>query len=563
MTANSLKKLVTNPWLMVPLILAGALVVFAPSLQNGFVNWDDPEVLLENPLIRGLSPDHLRLMFTTHLTGKYHPLALLSFALEYQFSPLSPAVAHGINLALHLLNTILVYYFVRGLALRPALALVITVLFAVHPLHVEPVAWAASRKDALFAFFYLLGLLAYQKGLALPSRRPAFLILTFAAFACSLLSKATAVSLPVVLLLLDRYENGKISREDVLWKLPHFVIVVLYIIGVRAAAGGADAFPATALNPPLMKILLSGQALLIYFVKILVPVNLSAFYPLPEYANPGLFLSPLAVLGTGFVLYRRFRTHPLLSFAILFFVVTIAPTLHLAEINDSVVYDRFAYLPSLGIFLVMAVALERLWTAWPRKRVLLACAVAAYVLVLSAASFTRCGVWKDSETLWKDVLAMHPGSAVAHLNLGSHYDAIGRYPEAVFHFDRAVALAPNFAMAYFNKGNVMARDGLYQPAISYYNKALEFDKNYIDAYINRGNMFLLSGQAGLALKDYDTALTLNPYHVPARLNRGMCFIAQKDYAKALAEFDAVLKLDSANALALEKKRALEKKLNPP
>lgn len=545
------------------IVLAITFVAFLPCLNNGFVNWDDPEYVVYNPLIRSLSPSNIVQMFTTHLTGKYNPLVLLSFAFEFQAVKLHPFLYHFTNLILHLFNVALVFALVRRLWNNLSLALLTALLFGIHPMQVEAVAWITGRKDVLFAFFYLSALLAYLSYLKTDKKvhKPFYLTAVF--FLLSLFSKLMAMTLPLILLLLDRQARGRISKDDLIEKIPFCFFAAAFMIPTWMAAHSVNAFPGTELYGFFDRILLSVYALWVYLVKLIVPFRLSAFHSHPStYVELFFALTVMAAFGIG--IYQLNKNDKFFTFCMLFFLLTIWPVLHLLEINDSIIYERFLYLPSVGIFLLLArifVALtedEVAITTTSQRLLLFFCGV--YILTFAFITFNRCKVWNDSETLWTDVLKKYPETAVAHNNLGNFYVGDGEADKALMHFNLAIALAPRYTDAYYNKGNMMAKKDNFEEAIVMYSKTIELDPFYIGAYNNRGNMYLLSGQYDKALKDYNTLVEMNPMAVSSYLNRGTCRAMIGNYRGALEDFEKVLQLNPSNELALRRRRELEQRL---
>ncbi len=574
-----------KPWVLLAGILLIAIFTFLPCLDNLFTNWDDPEYVLGNSLLHNLSFENIKAIFTMHLTGKYHPLTILSFAVEYHFFGLLPFLYHLDNLFLHLFNIILVFLFVRKLFQDQNLALLTALLFGIHPLHVEPVAWVVGRKDVLFTACYLGSLLSYLSGFGGSNGRPRagyeFYWLSLLLFLAAMLSKAMAVSLPVILLLIDFHTRGRLSLKNILQKIPFFILAIALSLITLSSEKSSSAFSATALYAPLWRIPLSAHALLVYLGKGILPLRLSAFYPLPTKPSDLIAASIVAAM-LFFILYLLALKERLLKFALLFFLLTIGPALHLVEINDSAAYDRFFYLPSIGVFLVVGkffinrfYIVLRQWNAKPEtklsKSLLMkmirqrtACAlIFVYVAILIAISYNRCLVWKNSESLWQDVIHNYPDAAVAYGNLAASYMEQGKNAQAFQALQKAINLAPNYALAYYNLGNLLAQKGRYQEALKVYNRSIVLDPQYLNAYNNRGNMYVFMRDYDLALADYDQVIILNPNHLEAHLNRGIVYYVQRKFAAALTDFKKALALDPGNLLARDKIKEIEnKKLEP-
>ncbi len=426
-------------WLVALLLLTG--LAHLPGLRNDFVLWDDDTHITQNPVIRALTGENITAMFTQPIAKLYCPLTWLSLALDYQLWGRDPFGYHLTNLLLHLANTLLVFAFVRQLQSlweRPAgrdpghsIPLLTALLFGVHPLRVESVAWATERKDVLFVCFYLLALLVYL--------RRDRLWLCFLLFLAATLSKSAAVTFPVVALLLDRLPGGASVPASAAWlrsipRLLPFFAVSLLIGGVTVWAqsqgtgetvASADAIP-IASRPALV-----GYCALFYVGKFLWPFHLSAIYPTFDEMqwSPALSLLGVVAVTTGAWLLRR--RAPAVLAGWLFYLVTLAPTIGFAPVGIHVVADRYAYLPMLGLAFAFVVTLGRfrpvLWIA---------------VLALAYLSFLRTAVWRDTETLFLSVLDDNPRSLPAHINLTKWYTDLGEYDRAIEHGRHAVAIAP-------------------------------------------------------------------------------------------------------------------------
>ncbi len=420
------------------------ILAHAPGLTGQFLYWDDDTHVTQNLLIRELTWENVRAMFTQPVAKLYVPLTWLSFALDYQLWGQTPFGYHLTNLLLHTANTVLVFVLMLGLVgaaspprpgqriaagtpLPPqSVAFLTAAIFGVHPLRVESVAWITERKDVLFAFFYLLGLLAYLR------RRIA---IVFVCFVAAALAKAAAVTFPVVLVLLDVFVY---RRRAWLEKIP-FVIVSL-VIGFATlfaqGAGVGETVASTEAIPILARLGLLGYCSLFYVGKFFCPADLSAVYPTFDEMNwsrghtVGYLLAFVAVTALIVALRRRV---PVLLPAWLFYLVTLSPTIGLLPVGIHVVADRYAYLPVLGLALAMGCVV--------RYRV--ASLVVVLVLALAALTSHRTRVWHDTESLFQSVLAKDPRCLPAHINLTKWYMDTGQLDKAIAHGRRAVEIAPN------------------------------------------------------------------------------------------------------------------------
>lgn len=552
MPKNALQTSVsTRPWFIILGILIIATLAFLPSLGNDFVNWDDSVFLTSNPFIKSITPENLGQVFLKPLNGRFYPLSLFSFMIEYRFFALNPFIFHLDNLVMHLVNVTLVFFILRLLNLKPPVYLLATLLFAVHPLQVESVAWISSRKDVLFAAFYLSAILCYLKSQpSYPRHRLAYFIM-YAFFFLAMLSKPMAVTFPLVILLIEYYRKQKLSGKDFLNILPVSILGLLFCVLTLAAARVDKAFAGSHLFPLMDRFFLSNYFIWTFLKKILVPYPLSCIYPIPDKTNNffppeiyvvSLLIIPIILMG---IWSRRSRV------PVLYTLVTLFPVLHLIEINTSLFYERFTYLPSIGIFLLMAGGIERVFALLEFSKIRTAVfgVLGLMIMTLCLLTAQRCLVWKNSEVLWTDVIRQFPLTPNAYINRADHYVRIGNYELAMTDLNRAIKVSPEYAAAYYSRGVLHQFSKNYNKAVEDYSKAIAYKPDYFEAYNNRGNLYSESGNSELALADYTSALSIDKNSVYAYLNRGIEYYHKGELEMALQDFLKALYLEPANAFA--------------
>ncbi len=502
-------------------------VAFLRVLGNDFVNFDDVFYITRNPLITALSPADAAEIFGRFYFGNYQPLALLSLALDHRLAGPDPRVFHAVNLLLHVLNTLLVFQLVRRL-FAPERGLWLPVataaLFGLHPLHVESVAWAAQRKDVLYALFYLGSLVAYVAH----ARRPLgggrrLLAVSVLLFALSLLAKAMAVSLVGAIVAVDLYLQRlprlRGPRRDaparptpaayLLEKLPFLVLALAAGVTAVVAQRSAAFLAPADLHTPLQRAAIAGYGFAHYAAKLVLPLHLSAYHPYPEMGGgvplgflPHIVLVVAAVAGTIFAL----RRHRAAAFGILFYLVNILPVLQWLPVGDFIVAERFSYLASIGVFLLMALGLQGLAERRRRLRAPLLAAFIAYLVLLGALTDRRCGVWRDSVTLWNDVLAKYPDTPLALNNRGLAWAERGDLPAALADLDRALQLDPSYADALSNRGVVKGQQGDDDGAIADYDAALRLSPAFAAARTGRAGALFRRGVARFQAAEYAGAV---------------------------------------------------------
>jgi tetratricopeptide (TPR) repeat protein len=556
------------PWVhwLVPLLIALVTVAaFLPAMENEFVDWDDDHNLVNNAHYRGLGWPQLRWMWTTFHMGHYIPLTWMTLGLDYLLWGLQPVGYHLSSLLLHAANAAVFYLVVRrllstalpgssdhcpaGLAVSAAFA---ALLFALHPLRVESVAWATERRDVLSGLFYLLTILAYLRACERGERGRGWYWGAAGLFACALLSKSIAVSVPVVLLILDVYPLrrlggatgwwGPAARRVYLEKIPLLVL---------ALAASAVAFLALArlhnmasLDELTMlgRLAISAYGLSFYLWKTIAPVNLAAIYPLPAEVNlsaPAFFLSYSVVVAITALAWTLRRRVPGLAAAWLAYVVILLPVLGIFQNGPQIAADRYTYLATLG-WAILASAGLLAW--WPRLPSLLTGAALGVLLGLAALTWKQLHVWHDSEKLWIHTLAIAPNSPIAENQFGVALARRGRPVEAIEHYRRALQMWPAFAKAHYNWGTALAQQGQPAEAIEHFQQALRLKPDYAEAHSNWGAALARQGKLAEAIEHYQRALSLEPDLAEAHYNWGTALARQGQPAEAIEHFQQALRL---------------------
>lgn len=495
-------------WLAAILVLT--FVVYIPSLDNGFTNWDDTHYVAANPLL--VHPS-FQAVLTTPLLGNYHPLTMWSLALNYKLSEYRPYSYHWLNLLLHLANTALVFFFVWTLSGgRRWTSVVTSLFFGVHPMHVESVAWIAERKDVLFAFFYLIGLITYLR--YLERKRLHWLALTLLAYILSAASKPAAVVFPVTLLAIDVYRRRAIRPRPLLEKIPFFAVSILAGVLTIKAQIAAEAID--NLWNPFERVLIASKATLLYVAKLFAPVHLSALYPYPVAAE-GLgpeFLVAFVVVAILLpaIVYLNRRNRPVL-FGLAFFFINILLVLQFLTVGAAVIAERYTYIPYIGLFFALAWCLDDPKDAAARRFPFRAVVAACFVLLLPLSlvqTWVRCNVWQDSASLWDDTIRKFPTAARAWNFKGVTWAQQSRFDSAYVYFDRAIQIMPNYSQALNNRAAMKIRRSDLSGALTDVSRAVTLNGTYRDAYANRALIYYMQGEREKAIADTRLALALEP-----------------------------------------------------
>lgn len=519
-----------------PLLVAlASILVYLPALHNGFVEWDDHEYVYQNPHIRSLDMKFLRWAFFSFHASNWHPLTWISHALDYAVWGLNPMGHHLTSVVLHGLNAFLVVIVIVNL-LRAAsrhkeaggflsergilMAAGITgLIFGLHPIHAESVVWVSERKDMLCAFFFLLSVMSYMS-YARNKTYPNYL-LSFGFFILALLSKPMAVTLPVVLLIMDwypfrRFQKAEPLKPVLIEKLPFFAIGLISVVITLMAQHSAGAIKSLAIYPLSVRILVGIKALVFYWAKMLWPADLLPYYPYPQNVSLLSFeyttaaLSALVITAACAFLSRR---QPVWAAIWIYYVVTLLPVLGIIQVGKQAMADRYTYLPGIGLFLLTGIAasmvIERLITSgrWNIVMKTVSLSFAAILLGLMSYTTTRqTHIWKNDITLWSYEIERNPTVAIAYSCRGVALAKLGYHEEALKDYERAINLDPNSAVLYYNRGNAYARLGYFEEALTDYSKAINLSPApNSDYYYNRGVVHKQLGHAKEAARDITQA----------------------------------------------------------
>lgn len=496
---------------LLALTLFFSWLAMSPCLNNGFINWDETRYITRNPKIQFLSAGSVAKLFSEPDLGMYAPLTSLSYALDYRAAGLTPKRYHTTNLLLHLADTALVLFLARLLLAGVYAPFAVALLFGIHPAHVESVAWAAERKDVLYAFFYLASFILYLLRTGRAWAYPLSLLL----FLCALLSKPMAVTLPLVLLLADYLKEGELRLRQLKDKAPYFILAALFSAIQLAPGGGQPAWywPGRVISPL--------YNLGFYIYTLLWPFNLSAMYVTAPGGKAGLYAIAAIAAVLVLLLVRFFRKDREIVFGAAFFATVLLPVLQFLPFGPIISADHYTYVSSIGFFLLLAVAGRRAWAAaGPRGRAGLgACAVIA-AFTLTAAARARCAVWENGITLWRDTLEKQPAAAPALVNLCGAYLQYDLKPEARACLRRAIETYPEDKNSYYNLGFLEAGEGDLTAAESLFLKTIELEPCHAPALSSLGNIRLVEGRGAEAGKYYRRALACDKDYSPARQNLG-------------------------------------------
>jgi protein O-mannosyl-transferase len=525
------------------------LAIYLPGLDNEFV-WDDELHLTRNPPVSsGLSPQSLRWALTTFHTGNWYPLTWVSHLVDVELFGLKPRGHHLTNLFLHCANAILTFLVLRRLTGALRSSALVAALFAVHPLHVESVAWVAERKDVLSTFLWLLALAAWLGWLRRP--RPARYAAAVALFALALGAKAMPVTFPFLLLLLDFWPLGRFSPGRRLAlaaeKLP---------LAAMAAAAAAVAFlaqsaiGAVGTVPFLVRAANAVRSYWMYVGKALWPARLALLYPYPEEA-PSLALTVGAVAGLAAataVALRLRRSSPAVAVGWLWFLGTLVPVIGLVQVGTQALADRYTYVPLTGLFIAAIWGIGGLARSSPRRAPWLAAGAALAVALLASTARFQVGLWRDPPAALNNVLNVAGENLIAHKLLAVYYEEHGNDRLAEEHVHAALAISGSDAGTLGIMAAILAKQGRTEEAIGAYHAAILSDPRSAEPYNNLGVLLAGAGREREAEENLGQALNLSPGFAGAHANLGRLLARQGRMEEALPHFSEAVRLSPKTAL---------------
>ena len=498
------------------LIAALTVAVYWPALHCGFIDYDDPDYVTVNMMVRqGLTLKGALWSLGAFHAGNWHPLTWLSHMLDIQLFDLNPMGHHADSLLLHAANAVLLCLLLRRVTGRLGRSLVVALLFALHPLHVESVAWISERKDVLSTLFFLLTLLAYARDVRNPSAWRYLAVA--AAFALGLMSKQMLVTLPFVLLLLDYWPLNRLSgayRRRLVEKIPLLLMAAAAALVTILAQDSAGALHHGDPGSLLLNLGNGVICYLKYLGKMCWPVDLALFYPLdPASVTPVKVAGCLALLAALSALaFRQRRQRPYLLFGWLWYLVTLLPVIGFIRIGSQAMADRYTYIPLVGIFLALVWGGAELAEKWP-SRFPAAGALAAVVLaLLSALTVAQIGYWHSSFELYDHALSAVPDNWLAHNNIAILQAQQYRFPEAIRHFQESLRINPDQAEGYRNLGNAYQATGDNVRAIDSLRTAVRLSPGDVEGHFRLGYAYLVAGSLDLAYQEYLQLQRLDPSH---------------------------------------------------
>jgi len=545
-------------------LVVATLTVYGDLRNHHFINFDDDHYVTDNPPIQGgLTLTGLVWAFTTLHAGLWIPLTWLSFMVDSQLFGLHPGGFLLTNLLFHIANALLLFLWLLRTTRALGRSFLVAALFALHPLHVESVAWVTERKDVLSTFFWLLSMWAYIWYVESPGIRRYLLILV--CFSLGLMAKPMMVTLPFVLLLLDYWPLGRWPQKSpvsaknsraqkprsgvplgrLIWeKIPLLALVVIFSVVTIYAQKEQGALAQLAYIPLPSRLANALVTYVTYMVRMIYPSGLAVFYPHSRDAFPlwQVLGASLTLVFISLLIIRQTSRHPYLLVGWLWYLGTLVPVIGLVQAGEQALADRFTYVPLIGLFIMVAYGMADLGARWRAPRFLLPVGAGVVLSALMICTWVQVGYWRDSASLFAHTLQVTRNNALAHNSLGIALLAQGKVDQAINHCEEALRLQPNYPKAHYNLGNALFSRGEVNQALAHYEEALQLQPNYAKAHNSLGFALLSQGKVDQAVAHFEKALSIEPNSPMVHNNLGLALLSQGKADQAVAHFEKALSI---------------------
>jgi tetratricopeptide (TPR) repeat protein len=527
--------------------VAITFVVFGRTLGHDFVNYDDNVYVYENPaVLGGLSLKGIIWAFTHNVNANWTPLTLISHMLDCQLYGTQAGGHHLTSVLLHMASAIVLFLVLKKMTAALWRSAFVAAVFAIHPLHVESVAWIAERRDVLSGLFFMLTLGAYVGYVRHPRSLGRYLMVVLM-LALGLMSKPMVVTLPFVLLLLDYWPLKRFTQAGgrlVPWRL---IVEKVPLLVLSGAACVATLFAQKEIIQSLPLSLRIGNALVSYVAylgQMIYPAGLAVYYPYP---GSGLALWKiitafilLLVISSGAIAARR--KQPWFLFGWLWYLGMLVPAIGLIQSGLRAQADRYTYLPQIGLYVLLTWAVADLCAGWRHRRVVLGGSSTILLMALMFCAHTQVSYWRNSETLWTHTLACTSYNFIGQNNLGNALLRRGRMDEAIAHYRKALQIKPDYGDANFDLGDALLQKGSVDEAIAQFQKALQINPDYTEAHFDLGIALLKMGNVGEAIAHFQRALQINPDYAEAHVNLGFTLLTMGNMDEAISHFQKALQI---------------------
>ncbi|HQD33869.1 MAG TPA: tetratricopeptide repeat protein [Bacteroidales bacterium] len=554
--SNKKNQFLNKPIYTYLILFISCLLVYFNSFNNELIyNWDDAGYILKNPYIDSLSWQNIKDIFSNFYFSNYQPLTLIVYAVIFKFVGTKVFLYHFVQFIFHVLNTFLVYKFISLLQEKKWISLGVALLFAVHPMHVESVAWISEMKDVLYTFFFLLALITYHYYVNKPDKKTKWYLWTIFLFILSLLSKPSAVIFSVVLLAMDLYYERLWRWKTWIEKIPFFLLSLAFgIITILAQEGAIQ-----ELGPVLKgyeRALIVIYSYMLYLWKFFLPINLSAAYPYPIKDGGVLpteyFIIPIAFIALCIIVYLL-RKNKKFIWGILFFTINLLMVIQIIPVGGMIASERYTYIPYIGLSFSALTLMEKYIKNIKLNYIILG----IVVVIFTFLAHQRTYYWRNGDVLFSDVLEKYPRYAYGYNNRGflywDHY-AIDIYKDnpqmkekyvekALQDFTKAISLDYTYAEPFLNRGILYYNTGRPEQALADFNRFLELKPDNPDGLLNRANTLSTLGKFNEAIPDYNKYLTIKNDDPKAYMWRGVAYFNIQNYDSAIIDFNKSIEID--------------------
>ena len=552
------KELRKEVYICVFIVLA-TISVYGKIYTHDFIGYDDDKYVTQNYYVgQGLSKESVIWAFSSTHASNWHPITWLSHMLDVKLFGLNPGAHHLTNLFFHLCNSLLLFIVFRNMTACVWRSGVVAIMFSIHPLHVESVAWVAERKDVISTFFWVLTLWCYARYTQKPRMTRYLSVVGF--FILGLMSKPMVVTLPFVLLLLDywplkRIQAGKTYghadkhnaglplRRLVYEKIPLLVLAGISCTITLLVQMKGEAVGLLDVHPPVMRLANAAISYVKYIEKLIWPHDLAILYPYPAGIPAWQVFGACALLGAITFLTIRYRKKlPWLFAGWFWYAGTLVPVIGLVQVGIQARADRYTYIPLIGLFIILSWGMTELFRNWRYRKIALAVIATMAFFVQISSARAQVSYWKNSMSLFEHALKVTDANYVIHNNIGFELFLQGQKNKALRHYKEALRINPDFEMAHINLGSALFSQGKKAESFAYYQNVLKDKPNFAGVHYNFGVLLLRTGSIDKAIIHFQAALRIKPNYAEVYNGLGAAMISQGKIEEALANFRQAIRI---------------------
>jgi tetratricopeptide (TPR) repeat protein len=550
-------------------LVAAVIVTYIPVIHSDFVGYDDELYVTENKQVQeGFTSESLKWAFTTFHSANWHPLTWLSHMLDCELYGLNPAGHHWTQVELHIVNTVLLFLILFKMTGALFKSAFVAALFALHPLHVESVAWVSERKDVLSTFFGLMTIFAYHRYVKAPGFKNYLLIIIF--LSLGLMAKPMLVTFPFVLLLLDfwplkrfQFKNDREIQPDevkyfgfhgflrlILEKIPLFIPVVISSVLTFLAQQSQGAVKALGALPLKNRVANAFVSYVSYTVKAVWPSNLAVFYPHPGNTIPAwqIIAAVLIIAVAIFLSIHSLKKYPYIAVGLFWYLGTLIPVIGLVQVGEQAMADRYAYIPLIGLFIPIAWGVPDLLKKWQYRKTVFSVFSVVVLSALAVCTSYQLRHWKNAITLFERTVKVTKNNYHAENNLGTAFILVD-LDKAIFHYKESLKIKPDYVRALYNLGTALSDNRNYDEAVLYFTKVLKINPKKTDVRNNLANVLFMQGKPDEAISQYREILKTNSENADAHYNLAYMLSTQGKLDESVLHYGEAVKINPEHVKA--------------